>query len=126
MLGCLASKLSSMSREADVRPVEASPDIALKIVQVLYRSGRQVDLSASALPWSSSPARHAGLKKSIPEYTISRLPCDVGLVPVASTRVASRQAPHEALGDLAPAMTVTISGIFDERWLLEIEAIAAE
>lgn len=40
--------------------------------------------------------------------------------------VANREARQEALADLAPALTVIITGIFDESWLLEIEAIAAE
>ncbi len=31
----------------------------------------------------------------------------------------------EVLGERSPALTVIISGIFDEAWLLEIEAIAA-
>jgi 2-iminobutanoate/2-iminopropanoate deaminase len=29
------------------------------------------------------------------------------------------------LGERAPALTVIITGIYDEAWLLEIEAIAA-
>jgi 2-iminobutanoate/2-iminopropanoate deaminase len=33
---------------------------------------------------------------------------------------------REVLGEHAPALTVVISGIYDESWLLEIEAIAAE
>ena len=37
----------------------------------------------------------------------------------------NRQARTRALGDNAPALTVIIAGIFDERWLLEIEAVAA-
>jgi enamine deaminase RidA (YjgF/YER057c/UK114 family) len=32
---------------------------------------------------------------------------------------------RSVLGDLAPALTVVIAGIFDERWLLEIEVVAA-
>lgn len=32
---------------------------------------------------------------------------------------------REMLGPHGPALTVIISEIFDERWLLEIEAIAA-
>jgi enamine deaminase RidA (YjgF/YER057c/UK114 family) len=36
----------------------------------------------------------------------------------------NRQARQEALGDHAPALTVVIAGIFDEAWLLEVEAIA--
>lgn len=32
---------------------------------------------------------------------------------------------REILGDLSPALTIVIVGIYDERWLLEIEAIAA-
>lgn len=31
----------------------------------------------------------------------------------------------EMLGDHAPALTVVIAGIWDEAWLLEIEAVAA-
>ncbi|MGE0130181.1 MAG: RidA family protein [Blastocatellales bacterium] len=37
----------------------------------------------------------------------------------------NRQARNEALEDRSIALTVIISGIFDEKWLLEIEAIAA-
>ena len=37
----------------------------------------------------------------------------------------NREARTEALGTHAPALTVVIAGIFDEKWLLEIEAIAA-
>jgi 2-iminobutanoate/2-iminopropanoate deaminase len=33
---------------------------------------------------------------------------------------------RDVLGDLTPALTVVITGIYDEAWLLEIEAIAAE
>jgi enamine deaminase RidA (YjgF/YER057c/UK114 family) len=36
----------------------------------------------------------------------------------------NRQARQAALGDHAPALTVIIAGIFDESWLLEIEAVA--
>jgi hypothetical protein len=32
---------------------------------------------------------------------------------------------QEVLGTHRPALTVIITGIYDERWLLEIEAIAA-
>jgi 2-iminobutanoate/2-iminopropanoate deaminase len=31
----------------------------------------------------------------------------------------------EVLGDRAPALTIVIAGIYDEAWLLEIEAVAA-
>jgi 2-iminobutanoate/2-iminopropanoate deaminase len=37
----------------------------------------------------------------------------------------NRQVRHEVLGNHAPALTVIIAGIFDEAWLLEIEAVAA-
>lgn len=33
---------------------------------------------------------------------------------------------REILGDWQPALTVVIAGIFNEAWLVEIEAIAAE
>ena len=38
---------------------------------------------------------------------------------------ANREVRREVLQGHAPAMTVIITGIFDEKWLLEIEAIAA-
>lgn len=38
--------------------------------------------------------------------------------------VENREARQNALGAHAPALTVIITGIFDEAWLLEIEAIA--
>ncbi|MGO4668527.1 RidA family protein [Bosea sp. 2RAB26] len=37
----------------------------------------------------------------------------------------SRQSRKEILGDRKVALSVVIAGIFDEAWLLEIEAIAA-
>lgn len=39
-------------------------------------------------------------------------------------REASARIRHEVLGDHNPALTVIITGIYDESWLLEIEAIA--
>jgi 2-iminobutanoate/2-iminopropanoate deaminase len=40
--------------------------------------------------------------------------------------VANREVRQSVLGTYAPALTVLVCGIFDERWLLEIEAVAAE
>ena len=40
-------------------------------------------------------------------------------------RDENRQVRREVFGELRPALTVVITGIFDEAWLLEIEAIAA-
>jgi 2-iminobutanoate/2-iminopropanoate deaminase len=39
-------------------------------------------------------------------------------------RKANSKVRHEVLGDLSPALTVIIADIYDEAWLLEIEAIA--
>ena len=39
--------------------------------------------------------------------------------------LANREVRREVLGEHAPALTGVIAGIFDEKWLLEIEAIAA-
>ena len=39
-------------------------------------------------------------------------------------REANSRIRHEVLGDLRPAITIIITGIYDEAWLLEIEAIA--
>ena len=38
--------------------------------------------------------------------------------------LANREVRQEVLGSNEPALTVIITGIFDEKWLLEIEAIA--
>jgi enamine deaminase RidA (YjgF/YER057c/UK114 family) len=38
----------------------------------------------------------------------------------------NRAIRQEMLGAHSPALTVIITGIFDEKWLLEIEAVAAE
>ena len=40
-------------------------------------------------------------------------------------REANARIRHEVLGDHSPALTVIITGIYDETWLLEIEAVAA-
>ena len=40
-------------------------------------------------------------------------------------RAENSRIRREILGDRTPALTVIIAGIFDEAWLLEIEAIAA-
>jgi 2-iminobutanoate/2-iminopropanoate deaminase len=37
----------------------------------------------------------------------------------------NRAVRQEVLGERAPALTVIITGIFDETWLIEIEAVAA-
>jgi 2-iminobutanoate/2-iminopropanoate deaminase len=39
--------------------------------------------------------------------------------------LANREIRQEVLGSHSPALTVIIAGIFDEKWLLEIEAVAA-
>ena len=39
--------------------------------------------------------------------------------------ILNREIQQEFLGGHRPALTVIIVGIFDEKWLLEIEAIAA-
>jgi 2-iminobutanoate/2-iminopropanoate deaminase len=41
-------------------------------------------------------------------------------------RGANSRIRHEVLGGHCPALTVIITGIYDEAWLLEIEAIAMD
>ena len=41
-------------------------------------------------------------------------------------RDASRRIRMDVLGETRPAVTVIITGIYDENWLLEIEAVAAK
>lgn len=40
-------------------------------------------------------------------------------------RQENYEARMEVLGERSPALTVIITGIYDEAWLLEIEAVAA-
>jgi enamine deaminase RidA (YjgF/YER057c/UK114 family) len=40
-------------------------------------------------------------------------------------RAANAAVRKEVLGTHTPALTIIITGIYDEEWLLEIEAIAA-
>jgi 2-iminobutanoate/2-iminopropanoate deaminase len=40
-------------------------------------------------------------------------------------REANARIRHEVLGHVNPALTVIITGVYDEAWLLEIEAVAA-
>jgi 2-iminobutanoate/2-iminopropanoate deaminase len=40
-------------------------------------------------------------------------------------RAENAAVRHEVLGGHSPALTIVITGIFDEAWLLEIEAVAA-
>jgi 2-iminobutanoate/2-iminopropanoate deaminase len=40
-------------------------------------------------------------------------------------RTENYEVRKEMLGELSPALTIIITGIYDEGWLLEIEAIAA-
>jgi 2-iminobutanoate/2-iminopropanoate deaminase len=40
-------------------------------------------------------------------------------------RQANYEVRHEILGPRSPALTIVIAGIYDEAWLLEIEAVAA-
>ena len=40
-------------------------------------------------------------------------------------REANSRIRKELLGQISPALTIIITGIYDEKWLLEIEAIAA-
>lgn len=41
-------------------------------------------------------------------------------------RTENSAARRKVFGENGPALTVIIAGIFDEAWLLEIEAVAAE
>jgi enamine deaminase RidA (YjgF/YER057c/UK114 family) len=40
-------------------------------------------------------------------------------------REANARIRKEILGEISPALTIIITGIYEEKWLLEIEAIAA-
>ena len=41
-------------------------------------------------------------------------------------RMVNSRVRQEILGDISPALTVIIAEIYDEAWLLEIEAVAID
>ncbi len=62
---------------------------------------------------------------SAADMTVANLIKVTIFLPSRDFAIANREVRQEVLGMHSPALTVIIAGIFDEKWLLEIEAIAA-
>jgi 2-iminobutanoate/2-iminopropanoate deaminase len=76
------------------------------------------------------PAPAGGYSQAVEVLGARRLLFISGQIPVEPggrlpTAIENREVRAEVLGDLKPALTVIIAGIFDSEWLIEIEAIAA-
>ncbi|ACU03993.1 RidA family protein [Pedobacter heparinus] len=75
----------------------------------------------AALAWKNVETQLKAAKmglKNIVKYTI--------YLSDRKYRRENYEVRYKVLGDHQPAMSIVITGIYDEKWLLEIEAIAAK
>lgn len=98
--------------------------------RTLYISGQiPVDAAGATPPTFSDQCRlvwanlEAQLKAA--DMTLDHLVKVTTFLSDRRYALENRVIRQEILGDRSPALTVIIAGIFDEAWLLEIEAIAA-
>ena len=73
----------------------------------------------AALAWANLEAQLAAA-----EMTVANLVKVTIFLADRAYALENREVRQRILGDHAPALTVIITGIFDEQWLLEIEATA--
>lgn len=74
----------------------------------------------AALAWNNVAAQLAAA-----DMDISNLVNVTTFLASREFNLQNRRARQDALGQHTPALTVIVTGIFDDRWLLEIEAVAA-
>lgn len=75
--------------------------------------------SQARLAWSNVCAQLAAARMSIDNLVKVTV-----FLACREHALENREIRREVLGAHAPALTVVITGIFDERWLLEIDAVA--
>ena len=98
--------------------------------RLLFVSG-QIPVSASgAVPTDFSAQarlawRNVLAQLAAAEMTVRNLVKVTVFLSSREFALANREIRQEVLGSHSPALTVIIAGIFDEKWLLEIEAVAA-
>jgi 2-iminobutanoate/2-iminopropanoate deaminase len=98
--------------------------------RVLYISGQIPVDSAGKLPTSFREQcrfawRNVEAQLAAAEMTLDNLVKVTVFLSDRRYALENREIRQEVLGARSPALTVIITGIFDEAWLLEIEAIAA-
>jgi len=98
--------------------------------RILYVSGQVPETARGEVPGDFVEQARAVWKNVIAQLAAANMQVE-NLAKVTiflSSRefaVPNREIRQEFLGAHRPALTVIIAGIFDEQWLLEIEAIAA-
>ena len=108
------------SQALDVRGAQRLLFISGQI-PVDTRSAVPVDFRAQAeLAWANVLAQLQAA-----ELSVQHLVKVTTFLASREHTLANREVRQQVLGAHAPALTVMITGIFDERWLIEIEAIAA-
>ena len=97
--------------------------------RILYISGQIPELTDGRVPETFEAQARLVWQHVLAQLTAAHM-STTNLVKV-TTFLSSREhadvngaVRREVLGDHAPALTVIIAGIYDPRWLLEIEAIA--
>ena len=98
-------------------------------VRILYISGQIPELADGRVPETFEAQARLVWQHVLAQLAAAQM-STANLVKV-TTFLSSREhadangaVRREVLGDHAPALTVIIAGIYDPRWLLEIEAIA--
>jgi len=99
--------------------------------RLLYISGQVPESAQGVVPEDFRSQARLAWAHVIAQLTTAGM--GVASLVKVTTFLASRQHAlenseirQEVLGPHAPALTVVIAGIYDERWMLEIEAIAAD
>ena len=98
--------------------------------RLLFISGQIPENSAGELPTGfEDQARQAWAnvlaQLAAADMTVANLVKVTTYLATRDHALPYRKVRAEVLGEHRPALTVVIAGIFDEKWLLEIEAYAA-
>jgi len=97
--------------------------------RLLFVSGQVPETAAGVVPPDfEAQARLAwanvGAQLEAARMTMANLVKVTTFLSSRHFNTTNREVRKEVLGAHSPALTVIITGIFDEKWLLEIEAVA--
>jgi len=98
--------------------------------RLLFISGQIPETRAGSVPEDfKSQAElvwaHVRARLEAANMTIANLVKVTTFLSSREFAIPNREVREAVLGNHAPALTVLITGIFDEQWLIEIEAVAA-